>query len=444
MRLRGGPFVAQGVIDRNCRFRRRITRSVHTPKTAYDENSHTLVYSEELLRHISHQGFNAIFIWTNIETMATQSKVFPELDDPAAPANYARLNELIAMAKPLGIDVFCHLATNHHRPVPEWFYEKHPDCRGVGFANSMCTTNPQVREYLGESIRHLFQFAPGLTGVELIYDCEGFMHCGLAKKKTCPRCRDRKTSEIIAEILTTIDAAVKEAKPGAEMIAWTYRHYYQPRAEQWVPEMLPLIPKSVIVQFDFSRGSDVTIDGIQSVAGDYNISTLGPPKVFVKNYNLAKELGLKVSTKTEHAISQEFVTVPYIPCLRQWHDRCEKMAQYDLDAIFCNWLHYGYTPSRPAEILMWYSWTGAPPLEQLLDQMARRDFGNAAATRIADAWGTRHPRNPAVSVFGHGGHLPGPDPKRTFASALPRSHDPEFRRPAIVAERSEVDRALGS
>ena len=159
-----------------------LTHSVHTSKTVYEENSHPLVYSDALLRHISHQGFNAIYVWTNLETMATQSKVFPELDDPAAPANYARLAELIAQAKPLGIDVFCHLATNHHRAVPESFYAKHPDCRGVAFANRCVPAIPQVREYLAESIRHLFQFAPGLKGVELIYDCEGFMHCGIDNK----------------------------------------------------------------------------------------------------------------------------------------------------------------------------------------------------------------------------------------------------------------------
>ena len=73
-----------------------------------------------------------------------QSKVFPELDDPEAPANCARLAELVVAAKPLGIDVFCDLATNHRRAVRESFYQKHPDCRGVSFNQTMCTSNPQA------------------------------------------------------------------------------------------------------------------------------------------------------------------------------------------------------------------------------------------------------------------------------------------------------------
>jgi hypothetical protein len=355
---------------------------VHTAKTVYAENSHPLVYSEGVLRHISHQGFNAVYIWTNLEVMTHQSKVFPELNDPNAPANYARLKKLVDQARPLGIDVFCHLATNHHHSVPGTFYARHPDCPGTAFANSMCTSNPEVRRYQAESIRHLFEFAPGLKGVELIYDCEGYMHCGIGNQKACPRCRDRKTEDIAAEALTNIYRAVKQANPDGEMIAWTYTL----GRPSWVVKTIPKLPKGIIVQFDFSKGAPIERDGIRAVTGDYNITTLGPPQSFVDYYHQARDLGLKVSAKTEHCISQEFTTVPYIPCLRQWRDRTEKLAQFELDGIFTNWLHYGYTPSRPAEILMWYSWTGAPPLEELLGQMARRDFGPAAAAHVTAAW----------------------------------------------------------
>ena len=42
--------------------------------------------------------------------------------------------------------------------------------------------------------------------------------------------------------------------------------------------MLPLLPKGIIVQFDFSQGPPLTIDGIRHTTGDYNITTLGPPE----------------------------------------------------------------------------------------------------------------------------------------------------------------------
>ena len=101
---------------------------------------------------------------------------------------------------------------------------------------------------------------------------------------------------------------------------------------------------------------------------------------------LSLRAGLRVMAKTEHAVSQEFITIPYIPCLRQWHDRVAKMAEFELEGFYGNWCHYGYTPSRPAEILMWYSWTGAPPLPDLLSQLAARDFGPGAAEQATRAW----------------------------------------------------------
>lgn len=383
MRFRGEPCLAREDIVRNCRFRRRITTSISVAELTYATASYPLVYTDGLLQKISHHGFNAIWLGVNLEEITARSRVFPELNDPQALRRLGRLRDMVERARPLGLDVIPYLSVNLFHPVPEAFYEKYPDCRGVAWGNAMCTSHPDVQRYLGETVRGLFEAVPGLGGLVLIFDSEGFWHCGLTRQDKCPRCRDRKPDDIVAEFLGVIRGAMKTANPAAELIVWSYGGA---KAPKWVDDLIPKLPKDVIFQSEFSKGTLVVRDGIRHMAGDYNITTLGPSEVFVRHYNAARNAGLRVMAKTEHAISQEFVTVPYIPCLRQWHDRAAAMAEFKLDGFFGNWCHYGFTPSRPAEILLWYSWTDAPRLNDLLHRMAVRDFGDAPAEHVKSAW----------------------------------------------------------
>ena len=100
----------------------------------------------------------------------------------------ARLRELVDRAARFGIDVYLYYATNYHHPVPQWFYEKHPDCKGCAWDGSMCTSSPKVQEYLAETTRNLFTAVPRLKGLVMIFDSEGFYNC--AVWRTAPNARD--------------------------------------------------------------------------------------------------------------------------------------------------------------------------------------------------------------------------------------------------------------
>jgi hypothetical protein len=383
MRFRGAACLKRGMTERNCKFRRRMVTSISVAERTYDAASYPMVYTDGLLQSTSHQGFNAIWFYLNLEEITFDSRVFPELNNPNAKRVLARLKDLVDRARPYGIDIIPYFGTNNHLPVPESFYAKHPDCRGVGWGNALCTSHPDVQRYLGESVQKLFQVVPGLKGFITIFDSEGFFHCALHNQSKCPRCRERKPDDVAVEFIDTIYSAMKAANPIAEMIVWSYGGAIAPK---WVDDVIPRLPKGVIFQTEFGKGEPVVRDGITNVTEDYNITTVGPPEGFLRQYALAKRAGVRMTVKTEHAISQEFVTVPYIPCMRQWHARIAKMSEYELDGYLGNWCHYGYMPSRPTEILMWYSWTNAPPLDELLERMARRDFGPAAAPHVLIAW----------------------------------------------------------
>jgi len=69
---------------------------------------------------------------------------------------------------------------------------------------------------------------------------------------------------------------------------------------------------------------------------------------------------LAITTKTENSVSQEFIFVPYIPCMEQWYQRIAKIRGYDLNGWFGNWFFYGFTSSRTEELINRMSFDPAP------------------------------------------------------------------------------------
>jgi cephalosporin-C deacetylase-like acetyl esterase len=383
-RLEHRPSLKAGVTIRNCRLARRITTAVVPGGDKYTETSHPLVYTDGLLQRISHSGFNSIWVWVSTEELTLHSKVFPELNDPYAMVRLNRLEDVARRARRYGIDVYVYLSTGYNHHLPESFFEKHPNARGYGWGPPMCTSNPQVRQYYSGVVEGLFHHAPDVKGLVVIYDSEGFWYCGNCERslKKCPRCSHFTQQEVAAQLLITLDKAMHAAGgPSKELIAWNYNV-----ASQWVVRMFSLLPKDIIIQADFDKGMDVVKDGIKNHTEDYNISNVGPPDLFIAEYKAARAQGLRVMAKTEHAVSQEFIFVPYIPCMEQWYRRIAKIREYDLGGFFANWDHYGYTPSRPALLINRMAFDPAPLQGELLRELALRDFGPAATPFALRAW----------------------------------------------------------
>jgi hypothetical protein len=384
IRLQYGPTLKAGVTVRNCRQARRITAAVLPGGSKTTELSHPLVYTDGLLQRISRSGFNGIWIWANTEDLTLASQTFPEFDDPGAAFRLKQLDEVARRARKYGIGVYIYLATGYQHHVPETFFQNHPEARGYGWGPPLCTSDPQVRRYYTEVVEGIFRRAPDLKGMVVIYDSEGFFYCGNYARnlKECPRCSHRRQEEVAAELLTTLNQALHAAGgPAKELIAGNYDV-----ASQWVTDMFPLIPKDIIIQADFDKGMDVIKEGIKNHTEDYNISNVGPPDLFIAEYQAARAQGLTVMAKSEHAVSQEFIQVPYIPCMEQWYRRIAKIREYDLGGVFANWSHYGYTPSRPALLINRMAFDPAPSQEAMLRELALRDFGEAAAPFVLRAW----------------------------------------------------------
>jgi hypothetical protein len=165
------------------------------------------------------------------------------------------------------------------------------------------------------------------------------------------------------------------------LIAFSYG-----RDVPWVERLIPMLPKSIILQNDFSKGGTVIRDGVTHVTGDYNLTLIGPPETYVHQREAARRAGLQFITKTEHAVSQEFVFAPYIPAMEQWAERIEKIRSFDTQGVFANWCHYGYLASPPAQLLNEMSFDPALPIEEELRAVAVRNYGGKASPLVMRAW----------------------------------------------------------
>lgn len=383
-RSRQSAALPSGVTLRNARFPVRITTSIYIGGLRYTESSRPFLYTPGLFERISRDGFNGVWVWLNVEEAAGHLSVFPELEDPQAPRRLARLQELTRLGKKYGVDVWVYLATNYNHPVPEWFYRKYPETRGIGYNNAMCTSDTRVRRYQGDVVRNIVSQAPGIAGFVVIYDSEGFYYCGNNdhSRRRCPRCRNSTCVDLALQVLTNLNTAMHEAGgPSKRLIAFSYG-----RNDDWVKSLFPKLPKDITLQVDFSKGGIVERDGIRHETGDYNLTLIGPPREFIEHHELAEKLGLRFITKTEHAVSQEFIFAPYIPAMDQWLARMEKIRQYPADGWFGNWCHYGYLASLPAQLFTRLSFDPAPRGSNVLAELARNNYGSAAVPHVLRAW----------------------------------------------------------
>lgn len=391
MNLRGGPILSRESKTRSPRLSPRITCAPFLADQELDVPIDP--YTGGLLSLISHHGFNAIWLFGNIHDLG-QSRIYAELGQDA-PKRMARLNPIIRRAKKYGIDVYLYLGKN---PLPPEFFDKHPDVKGCPWSKGwkgngflMCTSVPTARTYLEEATASIFRQAPELKGIVFIFGNEGFMHDWMAPGVECPRCRNRSPFDVVTELIATLNRGAKTGRPDAEVVAWPYAGGTWSVGDPDQMKIIERLPQDVIFLANFETTyptvTGVTRDGVGANIFDYSISSLGPSDRFQRQARAAAERNIALWVKTEFSYSQEFIQTPYIPVLQRWKDRFQHItALPHVSGAFMNWQHYGFMPSRCAEIAKWYTWEPQPELTALLQGIAARDFGDEAGPKVVDAW----------------------------------------------------------
>ncbi len=305
-------------------------------------------YAEEYLRRVSASGVNGLWIHETLRNLAP----FPF--DQSYGGDYERrvrnLRKLTERCAKYGVNIYLYF--NEPRSLPASFFDKHPELRGQRTEDGycLCTSLPQVQEYLYNAVKSVAQNVPLLKGVMTITMSENATHCysryweGVEQGKTeCPRCKGRTAFELAAEVNNIMCRALKEGNGYTKLIAnvWAWAE-----SMGWTEEMtlrgIELLDKDVEVlcvsEFSkaFERG------GVQGQVIDYSISVVGPSEITVKSLQKAKETGHATWAKIQVNNSWECAGVPYVPAFDLMVRHVRNVKALGVSGLMMGWSLGGY------------------------------------------------------------------------------------------------------
>lgn len=336
-------------------------------------------YPDALLQRYADLGVNGVWLHVVLRDLAPSAE-FPEFG-VGCEKRLANLAKLVARAKRFNIGVYLYM--NEPRAMPATFFEKpgRREMAGVmeGDHTAMCSSNPAVRKWLSGSLTHVFKAVPGLAGVFMITASENLTNCAShGHSESCVHCKSRKASDIIAEVISTIEKGVHAASPGAKVIAWDWGW-----PDAIAPEIIKALPDSVWLQSVSEWSLPLDRGGVKSAVGEYSISAVGPGPRATKEWALAKARGLKTIAKVQANNTWELSAVPYLPVYDLIARHAANLSKADVDGVMLSWSLGGY-PSPNLEIFQRVM--AREDSEKVLNEVAERMFGKAGGPHARRAW----------------------------------------------------------
>ena len=368
--------------DENARFRRRLIfpYCANYGDVLQDEDAASC--SEGLIARLAERGVDALWFHVVLSTLSTDPK-YPEWGKDARRRRES-LKKLVARAAKYGVKVFLYV--NEPREMSESVFEKHPHLRGdvnkPGFA-SLCLSVPEAQDFLRDSIKKLTELAPGLGGYITLTASENHTNCYSHKKAgetTCPRCKDKKPSDLYALVNRLIYEGATAADPNILVMAYNWVWDREPNGFE---ETVAGLPKDVAVLAVSERGKEKMVGPVKAVVSDYAISIPGPSDVTLGRWKTARERGSKIAAKVQLNVSWELCSVPYLPVFGHFYqairDLCEKA---DPNILMMTWTHGGF-PSPVYSMVSRMTEKGAtiPSLDEMLTSL----FPNAIKERLLPA-----------------------------------------------------------
>ncbi|MBQ3288068.1 MAG: hypothetical protein IJH50_01490 [Kiritimatiellae bacterium] len=340
-------------------------------------------YPDGLLARLADSGVNAVWLHTVLSTLA-KDPLYPEFGD-GSERRIANLRTLVARAARHGIKVYLYV--NEPRAQDDAFFEKpgRLEMRGArrqsgGSGYARCTSHPETRRWLRDSLRQVFSQVPGLGGVFTITMSENLTNCASRwKRETCPRCKDRRVGDIVAEVNRTIWEGVKAGDPNAEVIAWDWAWPKDERTS--IVAQLPAGSCRIMsvseIGMPFVRG------GVTSEINEYSLSTPGPSDRAKAIWAAASAHGMKTAAKVQAALTWEMSAVPYLPVMDIVSEHAHNLIDNGVDGVMLSWS----LGSAPTPNLAVYTdcRRGEEP-GAVLDRLAERLYGRTGVAAARAAW----------------------------------------------------------
>ena len=336
-------------------------------------------YPDGLLQRLSGRGINGVWLHTVLRQLAPSS-LFSE-DSRGYDIRIENLRKIVERSGRYGIKIYLYM--NEPRAMPESFFAGREHLKGgkEGDHYALCTSVPEVRQWLRGSLSYVFSRVPDLGGVFTITASENFTSCWSHGRDGagCPRCSKRPAAEVIAEVNRTIFEGVRSGSPDAAVIAWDWGWH-----DDWVEPIINGLPKDVYIMSVSEWSKPIERGGIASKVGEYSISSVGPGPRALKHWSIAKRRGLRTIAKMQVNCSWELSAIPYLPVMNTIERHCRNLAENNIDGMMLSWTVGGY-PSPNLELVSKFG-HGTPAPGQVLSDLARELYGAQVAADVVEAW----------------------------------------------------------
>jgi hypothetical protein len=388
MEGREGPYLAQGTIQRDMLFNPRYVYSYFALYGDPLMETEIDPFPDGFLEKLARAGVNGVWLQAVLRNLAP-SKSFSGFGE-GWETRVQNLNKLIERARDYGVKVYLYL--NEPRSMPAEFFDRHPEIKGThdpgeSQFSAMCTSTAEVREWLAESLAHLFSKAPGLGGIFCITASENLTNCySHGHAEFCPRCAKRDGSEVIAEVIQTFREGVRRSSAQARIIAWDWGW-----GKDWIRNgadpagVIARLPADVALLSVSEWGKQIDRGGHPVSVEEYSISVVGPGERALGNWGMARKRGLPVFAKVQWSCTWEISAVPYVPVPNLILRHCQNLLKTGINGLMASWTEGGY-PSPNFEVAKECYFSPAPESTRVLSDVAARRYGCAAAPQILEAW----------------------------------------------------------
>ena len=308
-------------------------------QNAFDTDSEEYC-SDELLDAYKRLGINGL--WTQgTLTQLTQFPFAPEISE-GFEKRLSRMKKFVKRLSEYGIKLYLYL--NEPRFMPEAFFEKYPHLKGhVPWDDNacLCTSVPEVREYLKNAVGEICRQMPEIGGFFTITRSENPTNChshsgAYGVDCNCPRCKNRTVEEVIGEAIKAMADGAHSVDPKIKFFAWSWG---------WNESNLDIIrclPKDVILLSQSELDVPFSIGGVKGNVIDYSMSIVGPGERAKSEWLLAKKCGLETAAKLQINTTWEASTVPSLPVAPSVSEHIKRIKNENVRHLLLSWTLGGF------------------------------------------------------------------------------------------------------